>query len=53
MRISIVTFGSETWTLSIKEEREVEISKMMCLRNTCGIRGSDKVRNSLMMERCG
>ena len=46
--ISTVVYGSESWSLSAKERRKIEVFEMMCLRNVCGIRRVDRVK-----ERCG
>ena len=48
--IPTVVYGSKTWALSAQERRKIEVFEMMCLRNICGIRGVDRVRNR---ERCG
>ena len=43
-------YGSETWALSAQESRVFE---MMRLRNMCGIRRVNRVRNAIIRERCG
>ena len=45
--IPTVVYGSETWSLSAKERSKIEVFEMMCLRNTCGIRRMDRVRNAI------
>ena len=51
--ISTVVYGSEAWSLSAQERRKIEAFEMMCLRNICGIRRVDSVRNEIIRERCG
>ena len=51
--IPTVVYGSETWSLSAQERRKIEVFEMMCLRNICGIRRVDRVRNTIIRERCG
>ena len=34
-------------------EEKIEVFEMMCLRNICGIRRVDRVRNAIIKERCG
>ena len=48
-----MVYGSETWSLSTRERRKIEVFEMMCLRMICGIRRVDRVRNPLIRERCG
>ena len=38
--------------LSAQERRKIEVFEIMCLRNVCGIRRVDRIRNSLIRERC-
>ena len=51
--IPTVVYESETWLLSAQERIKIEIFEMMCLRNICGIRRVDRVRNTTIRERCG
>ena len=51
--IPTVVYGSETWSLSEQEKRKIEVFEMMCLGNICGIRRVDRVRNTIIRERCG
>ena len=39
--------------VSAQEKRKIDIFEMMCLRNICGIRRVDRVRNAIIRERCG
>ena len=48
--IPTVVYGSETWSLSAQERRKIEVFEMMCLRNICGIRRVDRVRNAIIRE---
>ena len=43
-----VVYGWETWAFNAQERRKIEV----CLRNTCGIRRVDRVRNAIIKERC-
>ena len=45
-----VVYGSETWSYGAQERRKIEVFEMMCLRNICGIRRVDRVRNSIIRE---
>ena len=52
--ISTVVSGSETWSLSARERRKIEVFEMnigSCLRNICGLRRVDRVRNAIIRER--
>ena len=35
------------------KRRKIKVFEMMCLRNICGIRRVDRVRNAIIRERCG
>ena len=50
--IPTVVVVSETWSLRAQERNKIELFELMCLRNICGIRGVDRVRKSLIRERC-
>ena len=50
--IPTVVYVSKTWALSAHERRKIEVFEMMCLRNICGIRRLDRVRNGIIRERC-
>ena len=45
-------YGSETWPFSAQEKRKIEVFKMMCLRNKCGKRRVDRVKNPIIIGRC-
>ena len=45
-----MVYGSEILSLCAQERRKIEVFKMMCLRNICGIRRINRVRNSLIRE---
>ena len=51
--IPTVVYGSEMRSLSAQEGRKTELFEMMCLRNICGIRRIDRVRNAIIREMCG
>ena len=46
--IPTMVYGSETGSLGAQEIRKIEIFKMMWLRNICGIRRVDRVRNLMV-----
>ena len=48
--IPTIVYDSETWSLSTRERRKIEVFEMICLRNICGIR---QMRNTIIRERCG
>ena len=37
--------GSEVWGLNMHERKRIEAVEMNCLRNICGVRRIDRVRN--------
>ena len=49
--IPTVVYGSETCSLSAQESTNIEVFEMMYLRNICGIRIVDRVRNAIKRER--
>ena len=49
--IPTVVYGSEIWSLSAQERRKIEVFEMVCLRNICGIRRVDRVRDAIIRER--
>ena len=51
--IPTAVYASKTWSLSAQEKRKIEVFEMMSLRNICGIRRVDRVRNAIIKERCG
>ena len=51
--IPSVVYGSETWSLSAQERRKIQVFEMMCLRNICGIRRVNRVRNAIIREMRG
>ena len=51
--ISTVVYGSETWSLSAQERRDIEVFEMVCLKNVCDIRRVGRLRNTVTRERCG
>ena len=46
-------YGSETWSLGAQERIKLKVVEMMCLRNICGIRREDRVRNAIIRNRYG
>ena len=51
--IPTLVYGSETWSLSARERRKIEVFEMMRFRNIFGIRRVDRVRNAIIRTRCG
>ena len=45
-------YGSETWTLKVRERKRVEAVEVNCLRNICGLNRLDRVPN-VEIRRCG
>ena len=43
-----VAYYSETWSLSAEERSKIEVVEIMCLRNICGIRRVDRMRNAII-----
>ena len=48
---SIVTYGSESWTLKKKDEHRLLVFEMSCLRRIMGVSRRDKIRNTNIRER--
>ena len=49
--IPTVVYGSDMGSLlSAQEKRKIGVFEMMCLRNKCGIRRVDRVRNAIIRE---
>ena len=46
--IPTVVYGSETWSSSAEERRKIEAHEIKCLRNICGVRRVDRVRNTII-----
>ena len=46
-------YGSETWVLNKREQKKVMAVENDCLRNICGVRRVDRVRNVEVRRRCG
>ena len=44
--------GSEVWGLNVHERKRIEAVEMNCLRNICGVRRIDRVRNEEIRRRC-
>ena len=42
---STLLYGSEVWGLNVHERKRIEAVEMNCLRNICGLRKIDRVRN--------
>ena len=45
-------YGSEVWGLNVHERKRIEAVEMNCLRNICGVRRTDRVRNEEIRRRC-
>ena len=46
-------YGFEVWTLKEHERKKMEVVERNCLKNTCGIRGTDRVPNVDIKRRWG
>ena len=46
-------YGSEVWVLNVHERKRVQAVEMNCMRNICGIRRIERVRNEEIRRRCG
>src|SRR6218665_922762 len=49
--LSIFLYGSETWSLTATEEKEIDALDKWCLRRTCGIKWNDFVMNEEVWRR--
>ncbi|KAF9817866.1 hypothetical protein SFRURICE_003272 [Spodoptera frugiperda] len=46
-------YGSESWMWQKKHESRINAVEMRVLRNMCGVKLSDRVKNSVVREKCG
>ena len=46
-------YGSEVWVLNAQEGKRVQAVEMNCMRNICGVRRIERVRNEEIRRRCG
>merc|ERR1712002_507535 len=46
-------YGCETWVLKVQDRRRMKAVEMNCLRNICGLRRIDRVRNVHIRRICG
>ena len=51
--IKVIVHGFETWTSSVWERSKLEGVEGICVRNKCGIRKRERVRNNIMRGNCG
>ena len=51
--ISVLLYGSETWTLLSSDAARLQAFHMRCQRRILGVRWQDKVRNVVISERSG
>ena len=51
MVLTLTTYGSEIWLFGLQDKIRAEVFERMCSENVCGIRRTDRKRNSLR-ERC-
>ena len=49
--IPIVTYGAETWSMSVNERKRLDVMEMKCLRSMCGVSILDRVRNEEVREK--
>ena len=46
-------YGAETWNMSVKDRRRLNVVEMRCLRNMCGVTRRDRIRNEEIRRRTG
>ena len=51
--VSTLMYGSESWVWQKKHESRINAVEMRALRSMIGVKLSDRVRNSVIRERCG
>ena len=51
--LSILLYGSETWTLKKDDECRLLVFEMMCLRKIMGVTRLDKIRNDIIRQTLG
>ncbi|KAI5639199.1 reverse transcriptase (RNA-dependent DNA polymerase) domain-containing protein [Phthorimaea operculella] len=51
--VPTLMYGSESWVWQKKHESRINAVEMRALRSMIGVKLSDKIRNSVIRERCG
>lgn len=51
--VPILTYGAETWSITTREEKRIEVAEMKVLRTVLGKTRRDRVRNEWVRERVG
>ncbi|XP_049870886.1 uncharacterized protein LOC126370141 [Pectinophora gossypiella] len=51
--VPTLKYGSECWVWQKKHESRINAVEMRSLRSICGVKLSDRVRNSVIRQRCG
>ena len=46
-------YGVETWNMSVKDRRKLNVMEMRCLRSMCGVTRRDRIRNEEIRRRTG
>ena len=46
-------YGAETWNMSVKDRRKLNVMEMRCLRSMCGVTRRDRIRNEEIRRRTG
>ena len=49
--VPTVMYGSETWSMGVKERKRLDVMEMKCLRSMCGISIRDRVRNEVIRKK--
>nr|CAD7413453.1 unnamed protein product [Timema poppensis] len=49
-RINIITYAAETWTMNVRETREVEAMRMKFVRSMLALTRRNKIRNEEDLE---
>ena len=50
--VTTLLYGAETWTLYRKQIAQLDSFHMRCLREICGVRWQDKIKNSEILNKC-
>lgn len=51
--VPTLMYGSDSWVWQKKDESKINAVEMRALRSMCGVKISDRIRNSVIRERCG
>ncbi|XP_063542355.1 uncharacterized protein LOC134750982 [Cydia strobilella] len=51
--VPTLMYGSESWVWQKRHQSQVNAVEMRALRSVCGVRLQDRIRNSVIREKCG